>query len=297
MTLSLLRKKHVVSLLATYEHRKKFHFIFYRADGDLFKFWKDIKTLPALDYRNILWVAEQCAGIADGLSKLHRHLTFTLPRPVVGEKFPANRESNGKHVRILDPIRHVRTDSMQSNGVRVRPLSPISIWNPCHPSHLNGSKFNDNKRTLEAHETIRYGRHGDINPGNILWYSDSACERQALSGTLKLADFGEAELNSRQSRTCLRSVANTLTYRPPECDTQTRTIRQSYDIWCLACVYLELITWVLGGQELLEEFTGARKAPDIFHNNDPTDTFFEFVRDPNTHNAEVRIKPAIAKVC
>lgn len=287
---------HVVSLLATYEHRKKYHFIFYRADGDLFKLWKDIKSSPLLDYQNILWLAKQCFGIADGLSKLHRHLTITLPRPVIAEKFLANRDSNGKHVRILDSIRHVRTDSMQSNGVLVRPLSPISIWSSAHTSHLKGLRFNDNKQTPEAHQTMRYGRHGDINPGNILWYSDAVCEEQALSGTLKLADFGEAELNSRQSRTRMRSVANTLTYRPPECDIQPRAIRQSYDIWCLACVYLELITWVLGGQDLLETFTESRKAPDIFHDNDPTDTFFDFVRDPDTHVPEVRVKPAIAKV-
>jgi hypothetical protein len=34
--------KHIVALLATYEQRDKFHFIFYRAGGDLFRYWREV---------------------------------------------------------------------------------------------------------------------------------------------------------------------------------------------------------------------------------------------------------------
>src|SRR5205085_1550435 len=57
-----LSHRHVVSLLATYEQFKKYHLIFYRAEGDLFKYWKQIERNPELNYGSILWMAEQCAG-------------------------------------------------------------------------------------------------------------------------------------------------------------------------------------------------------------------------------------------
>lgn len=67
---------HVVSLLATYEQFKKIHLVFYRAQGDLFEFWKEIEPRPEFTYGNILWVVTQCAGIAEGLAKLHKLLSF-----------------------------------------------------------------------------------------------------------------------------------------------------------------------------------------------------------------------------
>jgi hypothetical protein len=69
---------HVVSLLATFEQFKRFHLIFHRAEGDLFTYWKELKTTPKINQRNVLWMAEQCWGIIDGLLALHRLLT--LPR-------------------------------------------------------------------------------------------------------------------------------------------------------------------------------------------------------------------------
>ena len=67
---------HVVSLLATYEQFKKFNLIFHRAEGDLFDYWKKIMPCPDVKHSNVLWMAEQCTGIAEGLSKLHKLLSF-----------------------------------------------------------------------------------------------------------------------------------------------------------------------------------------------------------------------------
>lgn len=157
----------------------------------------------------------------------------------------------------------------------------------------------------ETQDTIRaakqYGRHGDINPGNILWYKDSDGEEGALQGTLKLADFGQAELNSLKSRTKPRSVANTLTYRPPECDQlpgqMAPTIRQTYDMWCLGCVFLEFLTWMLGGDQLLNRFTSLRRTPDYFQIHDSTDTFFQVTRNTATGRLEVTVKDEVTQVC
>ena len=80
-----LTHPHVVSLLATYEQFRKFHLVFYRAEGDLFEFWKIIKPRPEMTHRSVTWMAAQCMGIAKGLSKLHRLLSFTKPPPKVAE--------------------------------------------------------------------------------------------------------------------------------------------------------------------------------------------------------------------
>jgi hypothetical protein len=72
---------HIVSLLATYEQFNKFHLIFYRAEGDLFDYWKKLRPDPSLNHSNVIWFAKQCSGLAEGLSKLHKLLSFTKPHP------------------------------------------------------------------------------------------------------------------------------------------------------------------------------------------------------------------------
>ena len=48
--------------------------------------------------------------------------------------------------------------------------------------------------TSSDHDVLekQYGRHGDINPGNILWYRDPDIDEEGQGGTLKIADFGLA---------------------------------------------------------------------------------------------------------
>jgi serine/threonine protein kinase len=188
-------------------------------------------------------------------------------------------------VRIIEPARR----RVQSSDSLEQPASPI-VADHSFPRSLPST--DDGEEPLAK----KYGRHGDINPGNILWYDDTNAEVGTLKGTLKLADFGQAELNSLLSRTKPRSVANTMTYRPPECDLQPKIIRQSYDIWCLGCVYLEFVAWILGGEPLLLRFTLKRMTVDVFQNNQLTDTFFQIVRDPETHKPKVMIKQAVTHV-
>lgn len=77
--------EHVVSLLASYEQFNKFHLIFYRAEGDLSEYWKQIQQTPRFTHNNVLWVAKQCAGLADALSKLHRRLSFPKREKITTE--------------------------------------------------------------------------------------------------------------------------------------------------------------------------------------------------------------------
>ena len=69
---------HIVSLLASYEHGGKYHLVFHRAESDLLAFWNQVVPEPICGYANILWMANQCWGIADGLRRLHKRLTFTV---------------------------------------------------------------------------------------------------------------------------------------------------------------------------------------------------------------------------
>lgn len=287
--------KHIVSLLATYEQREKFHFIFYRAGGDLFRYWKTLEQVPLFNYTNILWVSEQLAGMAEGLMKLHRHLTLTLRHIDVEDEHRSSGPSEERRVKFTKPIMHVRADSLQFNGVRVRPSSPTLRNFKLPANNVNRSKSPEVSPNPEVIELEQFGRHGDITPGNILWYGTQLESAGTLSGTLKIADFGQAELNSKHSRTRERSVANTLTYRPPECDVQPNLIRQSYDIWCLGCVYLEFVTWMLGGASLLLQFSRLRNTPDRYMNNEKTDTFFEFVESSDS-NPEVQVKSRVIEV-
>lgn len=338
--------KHIVCLLATYEHSGKFHLIFPRAEGNLLKFWKEFESQPAFEYRNIVWVAKQCKGIAEGLFRLHRYLTLTKvvkvsaksPEPLspgMSNLLTASQptqsqylSNSGSYVMTADhlktisrqctltfpaesndddelPSRRVRFDSVadqtnsnihQTNGMNKPSTDSTSAP---HEPHMSMDEFPASPTYMDGNDKEPpkvYGRHGDINPGNMLWFDCGQEPDGVLRGMVKIADFGQAELNSHLSKTKHGNVATTLTYRPPESDLPTPIIRQEYDIWCLGCVYLEFITWILGGSKLLAQFARDRLAPDYFHDKQETDTFFQMVQDPETLERKVEVKEKVLQV-
>ena len=106
-------------------------------------------------------------------------------------------------------------------------------------------------------EEYRYGRHGDIKPENILWSNE--LDGIDGPGILQIADFGLGRFHGRASRSQVdpRTIASTPTYEPPEIALNQKVSRE-YDIWSLGCLYLEYITWRLGGYKLLEAFGNSR---------------------------------------
>ncbi|KAI1124967.1 kinase-like protein [Nemania abortiva] len=96
--------------------------------------------------------------------------------------------------------------------------------------------------------------HADIKPRNILCFRNDQNEF-----SLKLSDFG----SSRKVRPDLTlevsgdNVAYIYTYRPPEYDTE-ECISLKYDVWCLACLYLEFITWAVAGYDAIDRFSQSR---------------------------------------
>lgn len=287
--------KHIISLLATFEQFGKLNLLFHRAEGDLFTYWNHVQTSPNLTSKNIKWVAEQCEGLVEALLRVHKHLTFTkktddsldgLSRTSTAS--PGVEPLERSHTVPSKKVMFSAGSTGQQNDTLVRSVSHST-------SGLT--------KLISGHEGTpvkQYGRHGDINPGNILWFRDNDSTEAALGGTLKIADFGQAEFNSLKSRTAPRDVANTLTYRPPECDRLVRDqkplIRQRYDIWCLGCVFLEFLTWVIGGEQLQLEFASARLTPDLLENDLPTDTFFQVRRNIETDCYEVTVKPEVTQV-
>lgn len=98
----------------------------------------------------------------------------------------------------------------------------------------------------------RYGRHGDIKPENVLWFRSLHDPR----GILVLSDMGLSSFNRDTSRSNIPNSKIPVSpgYRPPECDIEGGTVSRAYDIWTLGCLFLEMLTWLLGGHDFVEEF-------------------------------------------
>jgi hypothetical protein len=289
--------KHIISLLATFEQFDKLNLLFYRADGDLFAYWSEVQSLPSFTYGNIHWVAEQCEGLMEALLKVHKHLTFTKKL-----EEPTDASSRNSMTTVdVEKIERSRTMSHKKVKFGTGSNGPQKDTLPRSKSDSSSVLLHGTANDKEL-PVKQYGRHGDINPRNILWYNDCDSAEGALSGTLKIADFGQAEFNSLKSRTAPRDVANTMTYRPPECDdrlvrNEQPLIRQRYDIWCLGCVFLEFVTWLLGGERLQEKFGAARMTFDLFAGNHGlTDTFFQIKRNVDSDCHEVIVKPEVTQV-
>ncbi|RYC59326.1 hypothetical protein CHU98_g6896 [Xylaria longipes] len=141
-------------------------------------------------------------------------------------------------------------------------------------------------------KTKLYGRHGDIKPANILWFPNPTDANNG--GTLKLTDFGLAEFHSLHSRSDLpkSGIATSPTYRPPEYDMVEGKISRSYDIWTMGCLYLEFITWLLGGWDLVRLFNIKRATPVVTPGLEQLDySFFEMVESGKT----ARIKESVTE--
>jgi serine/threonine protein kinase len=117
----------------------------------------------------------------------------------------------------------------------------------------------------------RYGRHGDIKPDNILWFDTTKDPK----GMLVISDMGLSALNSAKSRSNVpgRTLPGAPGYRPPECEVEGGVVSRAFDVWTMGCLFLELMTWLLGGQQMLREFQQTRMS--LYINATKNDIFFE----------------------
>ncbi|KAK0724446.1 hypothetical protein B0H67DRAFT_482728 [Lasiosphaeris hirsuta] len=142
------------------------------------------------------------------------------------------------------------------------------------------------------------GHHGDIKPENVLWFRETDTHDHTGRGTLKLSDFGLADFSSRQtaSRPFHSSISVTCNYRAPECDLNNQGGKgRQYDMWTLGCLYLEFLTWLVGGSALLQEFTRARLSVDTAWFGIMTDTFFQLEKSDTTGEPYAVVKPSVTE--
>jgi serine/threonine protein kinase len=76
----LKNNAHIVKLLGSFTSKGYHHLIFPHADDTLQSYWQRVEK-PWLDpdqWKTVLWVAQQCKAIADGLSAIHDYKTDNL---------------------------------------------------------------------------------------------------------------------------------------------------------------------------------------------------------------------------
>ena len=136
-----------------------------------------------------------------------------------------------------------------------KPSTPTLTVPAIDRSRLSPGSVND---ISVAEDEFRYGRHGDLKPENILWSNE--LEKVDEMGVLQIADFGLGRFHGRASRSAMlakQSIASP-TYEPPEIPLD-RKVSRAYDIWSLGCIFLEFVTWRLGGLPLINEFQFLRE--------------------------------------
>lgn len=170
-------------------------------------------------------------------------------------------------------------------------------------AYINSRWSDDDMKISEKHgnepanKIQLYGRHGDIKLQNILWFCDP--KNSDDKGVLKITDFGLAEFKTSPARLYRGSSHITFSppYQPPECNIVGGRVGQSHDIWSLGCLYLELITWFLGGWELVKKFQEARVTthPE-YYARAINGTFFTIAGGGPNGSGVAIVKPAVTEV-
>ncbi|KAM0809590.1 putative Protein kinase domain-containing protein [Seiridium cardinale] len=155
---------------------------------------------------------------------------------------------------------------------------------------------------IHSHDSwpgAKLGRHGDIKPENILWFTDSSDQ-----GRLLVADFTLARFHTTATvnNTIPGKGGYTQTFRPPEVDFAFETqAAQRYDVWSLGCVLLEFIAWYLLGYDAIREktynddrgqqrqgFNDARVEDDDCHTGFREDKYFNGTHSDSGHSIIVK---------
>ncbi|KAK0610879.1 kinase-like domain-containing protein [Immersiella caudata] len=181
-------------------------------------------------------------------------------------------------------------DFWRANETMVGDKSQLR-WMAKQFSHLIGALeciHNDRER-LRSERTWSnlYGRHGDIKPSNFLYFELPSGEKLIVIGDLGLGRLHRDISRSQQNPS---EIPMTATYRAPEFDVESGKISQRSDIYSMACVFLEHITWFLLGTRAVERFAVSRLTMDTRWNFE-SDIFFTVSADRRT----ATVKPQVQK--
>ncbi|GAB1315706.1 Kinase-like domain-containing protein [Madurella fahalii] len=221
-------------------------------------------------------------------------------------------------VKLLATFRHGRTYSLLFPWAECDLLaywhrdlgqgitSPLIAWAASQCRGLVSALewiHNPGDSVLDTNKNELFGRHGDIKPENILWYKEDADGPHTLaSGQLVFSDFGLSSLNHKDTRSNIHNgdILCTTTYAPPESILRDEKISRAIDIWSLGCVFLEFVTWIIGGPALVDKFQANRFAPHL-GTTPNRDIFWEVqeIGDRATRAAGYRyvavVKPQVVK--
>ncbi|KAK7423422.1 hypothetical protein QQZ08_009100 [Neonectria magnoliae] len=136
----------------------------------------------------------------------------------------------------------------------------------------------------------RFGRHGDIKSDNILCFTSNNASKDKI---LVISDFGLSSFNRYISRSNIpnKAVPPVPGYRPPECDLLGGTVSRAFDIWTMGCLYLEFVTWLLGGKKYRKDFERQRTTQYITGANN--DIFFALKKTENQRGHVAQVKPEV----
>lgn len=153
----------------------------------------------------------------------------------------------------------------------------------------------DGVRAIHSYpRTIRpdFAIHGHINLNTIICYGEPEILEQCV---LVISHFPlSISEPSLDSHTTLDSPTFwSPTYRPPEWDVEGGCVSESSDIWSLGCAYLEFITWLLGGGDLLSKFQDARQSPYL--DGTLTDKFYTFMSSKDEDCYVLRVKTEVTE--
>jgi serine/threonine protein kinase len=135
-----------------------------------------------------------------------------------------------------------------------------------------------------------FGRHGDLKPTNILWFSRSGATDGPCQGILKIADFGSARFSKDDSWSDVEhgKAPNSPTYRSPEYELN-KTCSTLCDMWALGCVYLESIAWYFRGYDFVK-MCGERRLLHDEYLGMKSDTFFQIKEQDGQRTAKVKVQ-------
>ncbi|KAF2972321.1 hypothetical protein GQX73_g1230 [Xylaria multiplex] len=74
------KERHLIKLLLTFKHGKKYYFLFEWADGNLDEYWRSHPAGPERTIEKSKWAATQCLGLATALKRIHGLATWQKQR-------------------------------------------------------------------------------------------------------------------------------------------------------------------------------------------------------------------------
>lgn len=251
---------------------------------------KEIDALDRETYRQELAALEK----AIAQPQKEKHLIKLLLTFQHGEKYyllfewaDGNLEELWERVTVTPTPYVTRWAASQLLGIAnaVRRIHGLSTWQKVQRESPLGSTNSDERE---------WGRHGDIKPNNILWFSSYG----EYSNLLVVSDLGLTRYHSLLTRSLVpRSHVEGLTwvYRPPEMDLGGH-ISQKYDIWSLGCVFLDFCTWYLRGIDAIREFEDKRFEQDKSKFRIVEEDKYFNIEDDGSGNKVPKVKPAVEEV-